>query len=129
MAQEFNFQSVDYKETDGAVGIVAAQTEIPAATVVLVRARVVVTRISDGASKAWSFESLLRRYSGGNVTALETIPAALNLFATAGDETALSGVSIALSSDATHMGILCTGLAATVMAWSLYLEGRGMTNS
>lgn len=99
--------------------------EIPNNSAAFVRGRVLAVR-SDGAMKAWSFESLIKR-NGGAVTIQETIPIPVNVFATATDETALTGVSISVYSDATYMGANCTGQAGQEINWFVNFIGDSLT--
>jgi hypothetical protein len=113
----------DQGETEDATPRVLCPIGLPNNAIALVTGEVMVVRDSDGAAKGWTFESLLRR-QGGVVTVLETIPSPPNLFASAGDQTALAAAGIALFSDETQIGVTCTGIAATIMEWSVRLDGR-----
>lgn len=92
------------------------------AGIFLVKGEVMVLRDSDGAAKAWEFTSLLRRTPAGGVVVLETNPSPPFLYATAADETALAGCTIALYSDSTQFGVSCTTIDGT-LHWSVKLKG------
>lgn len=88
------------------------------AGIVLVTGEFIVLRDSDGAVKAWTFTSLMRRTPAGGVVVLETFPSPPQLFATAADETALSGCTIALYADDTQFGATITSPAGGTYHWS-----------
>jgi hypothetical protein len=126
MATTVFVNSTDYGVTDSATPVPLGIVEVPLGSVVLCGVLVMAVR-SDGASKVWTFDSAVRRTTGG-FTILETIPAALNVFATAGDETALTGVAISLYSDTTygHIGVNCTGQAGQTINWLVIFKGEGL---
>lgn len=116
----------DHNHTTGAETANLGQIGIPDRTNGLMRVRVMCVRDSDLASKAWTVEALVRR-SGGAVVVLENIPAPPNLFASAADQTALAGATIAVFSDSGFFGVSCTGMAATPLSWSVEIDGRLLT--
>jgi len=121
---DFNLGFVEYNSTTPqAWGL---YTVLPN-SVLLCDGRVIATRLSDGACKAFGAEALIRRYAAG-IEVLEGIPAAMNVWASAADETALSAVTVALYTDATQFGFLATGLA-TPMTWTFKMAIRGFTES
>jgi hypothetical protein len=124
MATPCNINSSEIVETTNATPRTAGIVEIQNGCILLFDVFVMAVR-SDGSTKTWQGLSLLRKI-GGTLTAIETIPAGLNLFASAADETALTGVSVALFSDNTYLGVTCTGQAGQTINWSVELTGRGM---
>lgn len=124
MATQFNQVAADQVQTTSAATQIVASVEVPNGTVVLWEIFVMAVR-SDGATKTWQAQSVLRK-AGGVMTVIETIPAALNLFATASDETALTGVTISLFNDNTYIGVNCTGQAGQTIDWRVELTGRGL---
>lgn len=127
MARVLDVQGLDYLETDDDVQRPIGTVGVPESSVLLIAVKVVVTRLSDGASKAWALEALVRRGPTGNVSVLQVVPAPPTTFATAGDALALAAVTIALYSDPTAIGINCTGIAGVPLAWATKLIGRGVT--
>jgi hypothetical protein len=81
---------------------------------------------ADGVAKAWTFQTFIRRGTG-LPSIVETIPPTLNQFATAGDETTLTGVSIAALIDYSDMRIQITGIAGSTLNWKASVEGSGLT--
>lgn len=88
----------------------------------LIHGEIMIMRDSDGAAKAWTFDSLLRRTSAGGVVILETNPSPPFVYATTADETALSGCTISLYSDSTQFGVTCTTIDGDIH-WSVKLKG------
>lgn len=117
--------SVDNNITIDATPINLGLFGVPNNSAAFVRGRILAVR-SDGAMKAWSFESLVKR-NGGTVTVQETIPSPVNTFASATDETALTGVTIALYSDPTALGATCTGQAGQTINWYANFTGITLT--
>lgn len=125
MALPCLISSSEIVETTTATPRQAGIVEIPNGCVLLFDVFVMAVR-ADGAAKTWQGLSLLRKI-GGVLTALETIPTGLNQFASAADETALTGVSVAMFSDATFLGVTVTGQAGQTINWHVQLTGRGMS--
>lgn len=125
MATTAFLASTDYGVTDSATPLTLGVVEVPLATVMLCNVLVMAAR-ADGAAKTWTFESAIRRTASA-LTVLETLPAGLNVFANAADETALTGVSIALFSDPTFIGVVCTGQAGQTINWLVIIDGKGLS--
>lgn len=117
--------SVDNRITTDATPAALGLFELPNNSAAFIKGRILAVR-SDGASKAWSFESLAKR-NGGAVTLQETIPVPINAFASAADETALTGVAVAPYSDSTYMGASCTGQAGQNINWYVNFTGTTLT--
>jgi hypothetical protein len=99
---------------------------MPERSVAKVKINITVIRTSDGAAKSWSTESLMRRSPGGNAIVLESIPTPPNLFATAGDETALAGCTIALYAEQATAGAQITTPAGNFI-WFAKISGQIVT--
>lgn len=117
--------SEDWGVTTDATTKLMGVVEVQSATVMLCKGCIIGVR-SDGAAKAWNFDFLVKKV-GSTLTLCETIPAALNVFGSAADETALTGVAIAFFTDNTFIGVNVTGQAAQTINWHVKLTGTGLT--
>lgn len=114
----------DQGGTTNASPLNLGQFEFFANMAALVKVQVVAFR-SDGATKAWSLESLVKRLGAGPLVQ-ETLPSPINNFGIAADDTALAGVGIAMFTNGTYVGVACTGQAAQNIDWSVTISGRGL---
>lgn len=116
-----NLDVNDSAHTANATPIGLALFEFPNGSCALVKVNVLAVR-SDGAAKAWSLESLVKKIAGV-MTVSETIPSPPNAFGSAGDDTALTGVTISLFNDGTYLGANCTGQAGQDIGWTANISG------
>lgn len=117
--------SEDWGVTTDATPKLMGVVEVVSPSVMFCKGQIICVR-SDGAAKAWEFDFLVKKV-GATLTLLETLPAGLNVFGSATDETALTGVAIAFFTDNTFIGVNVTGQAAQTINWSVKLTGNGLT--
>jgi hypothetical protein len=79
---------------------------------------------SDGASKGWTFQALVKRGSSGEATVAESIPGNLNVFASVGDSVLLASVTAEVDADEDQLRVKCTGQASQTIQWSVRISGR-----
>lgn len=89
------------------------------------RCTITARRLSDGATKMWSFSAGMRMDSAGNASLLGllgTLGAAV--FGTAGDLSAMSSAGIAFFEDADKIGVTFTGQNGQTIYWCADFHGH-----
>lgn len=116
--------NTDHGRTVGLETVPIGHLAFPNNAVVLFRVRVVAAR-SDGASRAWIVDALVKKISGVLAIAENTAPVVLD---SAADATALGGgVTIGLFSDGEHIGVNCTGQLGQTLDWVVDIHGAGLS--
>ena len=122
-----DFNIFDQGETTGTLPANLGQFEFPDKMAALLKVEVFAVR-SDMAARAWTLESLIKRNGAGPLVQ-QNLPSPPNAFASAADATALTGVTIAMFTDGTFVGVACTGQAGQNIEWSVKITGRGIVQS
>jgi hypothetical protein len=125
MATTSEIIAVDNRATTDATPIQLGFFGILEMSSALVSGKVMALRSSDGATKAWSFETCIKR-GVNNIIICETIPVPVNTFASAADDTALTGVTIAPFQSGFELGVQCTGQAGQTIEWMVEFRGRSL---